>query len=125
MKGDKRTLKIEIKEMELAHEEMVKNLKKVNHSMCKYQLVYILHQKNDELVTKMREEFERDSVGKQYNIYRCHVVIQVNSLRLSVIQNFKCLLILYEEGIKPVKQQCEMFKVIMQVEHYKFLCIYR
>ncbi|XP_065915362.1 dynein regulatory complex subunit 4-like [Dysidea avara] len=46
MKGDKRTLKIEIKEMELAHEEMVKNLKK----------------KNDELVTKMREEFERDSV---------------------------------------------------------------
>jgi len=29
MKGDKRTLKIEIKEMELAHEEMVKNLKKV------------------------------------------------------------------------------------------------
>ena len=30
MKGDKRTLKIEIKEMELAHEEMVKNLKKVN-----------------------------------------------------------------------------------------------
>jgi len=43
MKGDKRTLKIEIKEMELAHEEMVKNLKKVNHSMCMYQLVYILH----------------------------------------------------------------------------------
>ena len=30
MKGDKRALKIEIKEMELAHEEMVKNLKKVN-----------------------------------------------------------------------------------------------
>lgn len=29
MKGDKRALKIEIKEMELAHEEMVKNLKKV------------------------------------------------------------------------------------------------
>ena len=30
MKSDKRALKIEIKEMELAHEEMVKNLKKVN-----------------------------------------------------------------------------------------------
>ena len=31
MKSDKRALKIEIKEMELAHEEMVKNLKKVKH----------------------------------------------------------------------------------------------
>ena len=30
MKSDKRALKIEIKEMELAHEEMVKNLQKVN-----------------------------------------------------------------------------------------------
>ena len=35
MKGDKRTLKIEIKEMELAHEEMVKNLKKVMNHITK------------------------------------------------------------------------------------------
>ena len=33
MKGDKRALKIEIKEMELAHEEMVKSLKKVTSSL--------------------------------------------------------------------------------------------
>lgn len=36
MKGDKRTLKIEIKEMELAHEEMVKNLKKVKYYMSPF-----------------------------------------------------------------------------------------
>ena len=42
MKGDKRALKIEIKEMELAHEEMVKNLKKVNIITCSHTINLLL-----------------------------------------------------------------------------------
>ena len=63
LQQEKRVLKVEIKEMELAHQETVKTLKKVCLTYCSEELLsWWYWQEHDQALTKVREEFEQRAV---------------------------------------------------------------